>query len=864
MKNIVSAVQHAGVLVALLLLAVLASPAAVAVESVGMVVIAAGEVEAISAQGEQRSLKRRSPLYQGDRVLTGEQARAQLRFVDGAIVALKPDSELRIDAYQYHSGAEEEDQGVLTLLKGGFRTVTGAIGERSPEDYRVSTDIATIGIRGTDYELLLGDGLAIGVWQGGVRVRNDQGTLDLGAGADYRFGFVSGSGEPPRGQLRPPAGIGSAAVPLSAARGGGIRNGRYSVGDDVPPPQRVADGDVGPSLGSSPAAPPVGAENSDMYAALPEEARAAVVSGQQPAPPQNSTALPITDQERNSLNYVGAMLIASGASYGLIDQAGDEPRWFVGGLASRGSDGSPIFADKGMAPGTAGFDAEPLLYLARRGDAPLENFLAPAEVAAEGGPPAVYYGEWDGAEMPLYVVRNPADPTDAIQVDARVHWMTVLPMNHWPSANGGGDVDLLQGTAQYQGLPGSSFSRGSSSDGEVVAVTIAFDVAYSTTVADAISNGSIMLRTAGGTQWTAAFTGELDDDFLSFEVRSVVYESQVLEADAFQLDGFLAGSGGRSAIGFFSGRSGAGDWINGIFSAATAGRPLSADADARLSLSEAPVLQMPATGDQVALMVFRGPIDGDLGLTSDYSQSQDVAVLQGRAFVTDADDVGFYDWRTDPYGTVLRIGQAGLWHAGGVGGTTADNFPSRIAWGYWDTTAGPVRAQRDPTAATASEDIANRMFWVRGDLAGADAIEARAASGASAVQYDTNWYGGVVGSMTDSSGATSSISEANSHINLTIDFVTGAISNGSLSIGNGSNQWLVGFEGRLGGNGELHFRNTSMSYTESGMDQGVVRGELRGFLSGSDAARVLGGFKYEAGAAHTEGVFMALDRSTPM
>ncbi|MGH8446844.1 MAG: hypothetical protein ACREVL_16350, partial [Solimonas sp.] len=39
----------------------------------------------------------------------------------------------------------------LRLLKGGFRTVSGLIGKANPDEYRVTTPVATIGIRGTDY-----------------------------------------------------------------------------------------------------------------------------------------------------------------------------------------------------------------------------------------------------------------------------------------------------------------------------------------------------------------------------------------------------------------------------------------------------------------------------------------------------------------------------------------------------------------------------------------------------------------------------------------------------------------------------------------------------------------------------------------
>lgn len=44
--------------------------------------------------------------------------------------------------------------------RGFFRSVTGKIGKIAPERFKVKTQLATIGIRGTDFSAQLGDGLA--------------------------------------------------------------------------------------------------------------------------------------------------------------------------------------------------------------------------------------------------------------------------------------------------------------------------------------------------------------------------------------------------------------------------------------------------------------------------------------------------------------------------------------------------------------------------------------------------------------------------------------------------------------------------------------------------------------------------------
>ncbi len=171
------------------------------------VLVATGGVKAVSADGTARDLSRRSTVYAGDRLVTGSSARAQVKFSDGAIVSLKPRSELRIDQYAYEDGAASS---VMSLIKGGFRTMTGAIGKLNKSAYKVNTPVATIGIRGTVYEADFDpeSGLGMGVWDGGITACNDNGCLDLGTDVEHRFGFIPVDGSRGQGLNAPPEGLG--------------------------------------------------------------------------------------------------------------------------------------------------------------------------------------------------------------------------------------------------------------------------------------------------------------------------------------------------------------------------------------------------------------------------------------------------------------------------------------------------------------------------------------------------------------------------------------------------------------------------------------------------------------------------------
>jgi hypothetical protein len=93
-------------------------------------------------------------LQEGEKVLLGHQSIAQIRLSDGALIALRSNSEYQIEKQQYDS-----ENGLYAqsgkLLRGWMRVVTGAIGRARPDAVSYSTDVATIGIRGTVFQLLV-------------------------------------------------------------------------------------------------------------------------------------------------------------------------------------------------------------------------------------------------------------------------------------------------------------------------------------------------------------------------------------------------------------------------------------------------------------------------------------------------------------------------------------------------------------------------------------------------------------------------------------------------------------------------------------------------------------------------------------
>ncbi|MES2662568.1 MAG: FecR family protein, partial [Pseudomonadota bacterium] len=148
---------------------------------IGVVLAASGEVNVVRTK-KTFALKRSERLFSGDRIITALNSRVQLKFVDRSIIALKQDSELSIDEFVFDAQAQQE-RSFYTLVRGGFRAVSGKIGKTDPADYAIKTPIATLGIRGTFYDAVLGDQLYVGVMNGKVAVENSQGELLVGVDA---------------------------------------------------------------------------------------------------------------------------------------------------------------------------------------------------------------------------------------------------------------------------------------------------------------------------------------------------------------------------------------------------------------------------------------------------------------------------------------------------------------------------------------------------------------------------------------------------------------------------------------------------------------------------------------------------------
>ncbi|HWN30604.1 MAG TPA: FecR family protein [Burkholderiales bacterium] len=210
----------------LLLTASLALGTVAHAEVVGRVLMAAGDTSVIRDSLELR-VAVGFPVEGKDTLRTGSASNMQIRFTDESIVSMRDQSLLKIDEYQFTGKQDGLEKAFFNLLKGGFRTITGLIGRVNKTNYGVKTATATIGIRGTNFALLLcaagscgaaaKDGLYGGVSGGIIAATNNTGEYQFGSG-DY---FYAPTQDAPVKKLIGPPGF--FADPLAGQSRGGIQ-----------------------------------------------------------------------------------------------------------------------------------------------------------------------------------------------------------------------------------------------------------------------------------------------------------------------------------------------------------------------------------------------------------------------------------------------------------------------------------------------------------------------------------------------------------------------------------------------------------------------------------------------------------------
>lgn len=120
-------------------------------DSVGSVTLVLGQASIVTAQGVTAAVQRGATVKPGDRIETARGGHVHIRFVDDALVSVRPSSRLVIEEYQYNPAKVTESQVRFKLEAGVARAISGAAAEGAKERFRLNTPLVAIGVRGTDF-----------------------------------------------------------------------------------------------------------------------------------------------------------------------------------------------------------------------------------------------------------------------------------------------------------------------------------------------------------------------------------------------------------------------------------------------------------------------------------------------------------------------------------------------------------------------------------------------------------------------------------------------------------------------------------------------------------------------------------------
>jgi hypothetical protein len=188
------------------MLALLSSSGSVYAAIAGRVQYVHGKVQLTTATGVTHAIRKGDAVNEGDTLISEPTASAQIRMEDGGMVAMRPDTRLKIDRFSFDGQQDGSERSFFSVVKGGFRAITGEIGKENKANYRITTPATTIGIRGTDHETFvvtpdsaMAATTPVGTYNkvnlGETSMTTEKGTLFV---LPNQMGFVGGADQMPR------------------------------------------------------------------------------------------------------------------------------------------------------------------------------------------------------------------------------------------------------------------------------------------------------------------------------------------------------------------------------------------------------------------------------------------------------------------------------------------------------------------------------------------------------------------------------------------------------------------------------------------------------------------------------------------
>jgi hypothetical protein len=137
--------------------------------AVGEITLAIGLADMGRETETAAPVQKGKPIREGDVIKTSASGHVHIRFMDGALVSVRPNSVFTVLEFKYNPAEPAASVVRLSLSKGEVRSISGAAAQSAKERFRLNTPLVAIGVKGTDFVTQTGqDATRVTVNQGAI------------------------------------------------------------------------------------------------------------------------------------------------------------------------------------------------------------------------------------------------------------------------------------------------------------------------------------------------------------------------------------------------------------------------------------------------------------------------------------------------------------------------------------------------------------------------------------------------------------------------------------------------------------------------------------------------------------------------
>jgi len=118
---------------------------------VGSVTLVLGRAFLDSGGNQLERLRAGDLVGESDLILTESSGHVHIKFVDNALISIRPNSKLEIIEYKFDADQPGKSIVKFNLITGTARAVSGEAANAAKQRFRLNTPVAAIGVRGTDF-----------------------------------------------------------------------------------------------------------------------------------------------------------------------------------------------------------------------------------------------------------------------------------------------------------------------------------------------------------------------------------------------------------------------------------------------------------------------------------------------------------------------------------------------------------------------------------------------------------------------------------------------------------------------------------------------------------------------------------------